>query len=318
MSEEITRAIGKIAEDRRSGATELARQALGVLERVLEVTPRRQRQAVFDRAVRQLLAVRPSMSGLANVVIRASRVIGGEGSGVRGENTVDLHSTGGVETVQERIHSLGEELETGEQELARRASGALRGTRRLMTLSSSGSVLAVLRELADGPQAEGQGGLPEAFVAESRPRCEGVETARCLAEMGYQVSVIADAAVGHHAWECDAAVIGADTVLADGTIYNKMGSLPLALACRHWNVPLYVVTLAHKIRLTEDKPELEEMDAEELGTMPEGVRVRNVYFEAVPGELVTAIWSDLGTLTTETIEALRRRWLGTDEDKSVG
>ncbi len=41
--------------------------------------------------------------------------------------------------------------------------------------------------------------------------------------------------------ECDAVVIGADTVTQDGLIANKVGSLAVALAAKRYNVPLMVV-----------------------------------------------------------------------------
>jgi translation initiation factor 2B subunit (eIF-2B alpha/beta/delta family) len=275
--------------------------------------------------VESLVAARPSMSGLSNVVIRVSLGDEGWGAGARAQGSqdrgggiADVRSREGVEEVRSRIRLLREEMDGGTRVLARRAAGVLHGIRRLMTLSLSGSVLAVMRELADGERIAEQGDLPPVIVAESRPRCEGLETARRLVEMGYPVSVIADAAVAHHLKECDAAVIGADSVLADGSVYNKMGSLPLALSCRYSGVPLYVVTLAHKIRLTDDEPELEEMDAEELGAMPEGVSARNVYFEPVSGELVTALWSDVGMLTVARIEELRGKWLGATDEGDHG
>ncbi|NIU84802.1 MAG: hypothetical protein GWN31_12955, partial [Candidatus Thorarchaeota archaeon] len=68
------------------------------------------------------------------------------------------------------------------------------------------------------------------IIPESRPLFEGRSLAKDLASHGLKVTLMVDAAMAAFAREADAALVGADSVLADGTIVNKIGTRLLALA----------------------------------------------------------------------------------------
>jgi translation initiation factor 2B subunit (eIF-2B alpha/beta/delta family) len=156
--------------------------------------------------------------------------------------------------------------------------------------------------------------LERVYVTEGRPRCEGRATAQALAAAGIPVTLLTDAEAGLFISECAAVVIGADSVLADGSVVNKTGSYLLALAARAsrpQRVPF--LALAEMLKIAPAaRPHLEEMDpAEVLPPDLPGVSARNIYFDRTPASLVSAIITERGPLSRTQIReqaAQARRW----------
>ena len=86
------------------------------------------------------------------------------------------------------------------------------GLKSVITISWSSTVLECLRK------AFGTGLLESAYVAESLPLGEGVKTAEKLRSLGLEVRVVPDSSIGHYVRAVDAAVVGADAVLRDGSL----------------------------------------------------------------------------------------------------
>jgi translation initiation factor 2B subunit (eIF-2B alpha/beta/delta family) len=182
-------------------------------------------------------------------------------------------------------------------QITRHATPYLRGT--LLTHSLSGTVQAAL--LACKTQ------LARVYVTEARPRCEGRDTAKTLAAAGIPVTLLTDAEAGIFLSECQAVVVGADSVLADGAVVNKAGTYLLALAARAARprpVPLLVLTEQMKIAPFQEA-RLEEMDPAEIAAPAElpGVALRNLYFDRTPAALVTRLITEAGPLSRSQIRA---------------
>ena len=91
-------------------------------------------------------------------------------------------------------------------------------------------------------------------------------------------------------------LIGADSILADGSVINKAGTYVLALVAHDQGVPVYVCAESCKRRpLQLPEPALEEMDPAELSpgepSLGPHVRVRNIYFDRTPARLISG-WID--------------------------
>ena len=84
------------------------------------------------------------------------------------------------------------------------------------------------------------------IICESRPKYEGRLTALDLVKAGIKVGLITDAMMGIYISKVDAAIIGADSVLKNGNVINKVGSKSLALFCKEYRKPFYVVTTKSK------------------------------------------------------------------------
>ena len=90
------------------------------------------------------------------------------------------------------------------------------------------------------------------FVAESRPGGEGVAVAESLADE-VPVTLCPDAAVAHLLGRgaVDRVLVGADTVLADGSVVNKVGTRAAALAAARERVPVHAVAARDKVSPAE-------------------------------------------------------------------
>ena len=173
------------------------------------------------------------------------------------------------------------------------AEAARRIGDRVLTLSRSGTVLEALRR-AD----------PEAvYVAESRPKREGVGVAEDLADE-VDVLLFVDAAVAHvlATEPVDAVLVGADSVLADGRVVNKVGTLPAALAADAAGVNCYAVCATDKVLPTTDIT-LESGPAGEVHD-GEGVEVLNPTFEVTPSRLFDGLLTEEGALSTAEVAAV--------------
>ena len=96
-------------------------------------------------------------------------------------------------------------------------------------------------------------------------------------------------------------IIGADRV-AKGGIANKIGSLMVSLAAKHFSVPFYVAaplsTFDYENNIYDI--EIEERDSVEVLSFagcqaaPFGTEVRNPSFDVVPSDLITGIITEDG------------------------
>ena len=149
-------------------------------------------------------------------------------------------------------------------------------------------------------------GAKNVVVTESRPQMEGRNLAERLAGEGVNVLLVVDAAAAMFMESADVAVVGADSVLYDGSFVNKVGTRTVALAARDQGVPFYVVCSTSKFNVMNylgRGVELEEKDPSEVAEI-KGVNVRNPYFEVVPGRLVTGIITEMGVM--EPLDIRRR------------
>lgn len=177
---------------------------------------------------------------------------------------------------------------------------------RVLTHSFSSTVFEALRKAASKSKGV------EVYVTESRPGYEGRVLAKKLAESGCSATLITDAAVGHFAKEADLSIVGADTISADGSVVNKVGTYLLALASSRADVPFYVAaeTLKVGVRTLFAKPVLEERSSAEVFKGRLGFKVSNIYFDVTPADLITKIVCEHGLVDAPkvqeyAVEALR-------------
>jgi translation initiation factor 2B subunit (eIF-2B alpha/beta/delta family) len=167
------------------------------------------------------------------------------------------------------------------------------------TVSSSATVRHLLESEA-APRGVG------VLCFESRPVREGRPLAAALAEAGVDVTYAVDASIALLVPECDAVLIGADSI-GDRGVVNKIGSAAASLAARAAGVPLYVLADETKL-LPRGFPQPLDDDRPGREVWPEahpGVRVWNRYFEVVPTADVTAVVTEAGVWSPEELEAAR-------------
>lgn len=154
------------------------------------------------------------------------------------------------------------------------------------------------------------------WVDETRPLLQGSRlTAFELASSGIDVTVLCDgAAAGLLAsGKVQLVVVGADRIARNGDTANKVGTLSLALAARHYGIPFYVAsplsTFDPRVAAGAEIP-IEERPGEEVRepSQIEGkmgrIGVWNPAFDVTPGGLIRAIITERGLLQPVTEESL--------------
>lgn len=144
-----------------------------------------------------------------------------------------------------------------------------------------------------------QGKRLQVICTETRPYLQGSRlTAHSVAEMGIDVTVITDnmAAYAMDRGKVSRFMTAADRVTLSGHVINKVGTLQLAIAARHFRLPYIAMVQApdHKAATPEDV-EMEERDGREclmcLGVPTASPLARGWYpaFDVTPPDFVTAI-----------------------------
>jgi translation initiation factor 2B subunit (eIF-2B alpha/beta/delta family) len=147
---------------------------------------------------------------------------------------------GGASAVARVVARHGERLATAPAEAAARLVRRLPARARVVTLSSSEMVARALCE------AQRRHGLDEVVIAESLPGGEGRHVARRLAAAGIAVRLVPDALAPGMVASADAVVAGADAITSRA-LWNKCGTLGLALAARAARRPMLVVTATDRL-----------------------------------------------------------------------
>ena len=268
-----TPSLDRVRAERRLGSTALARMALDCFRELAAS------EMVDDGDVKmlglELEKARPSMALLK----RFSREVV--------KRYQELASTGleRRDALLQACEYVESEYEGRMRELVDKASRYLSQYERVLTHSHSGTVVNVLSRAL---------GVRKVLVLESRPMCEGRITATTLSKTK-QVELWVDAASGYAVQNCQACVVGADVIFPDGSFSGKVGSIPLALLCREYGRPFYVVADLWKI---DEKTGyiIEEGGAGEVWDEGGEVVVRNPYFEIVRAELVHGYLTEEGFL----------------------
>jgi translation initiation factor 2B subunit (eIF-2B alpha/beta/delta family) len=167
---------------------------------------------------------------------------------------------------------------------------------RILTLSFSRAVLRSL-ELARKDWKK----FPVTLL-EARPMFEGREMARRLSELGIQVELATDAAVASEVRRAAMVLIGADA-LTQEVLINKSGTLAVAMIAKEASVPMFAVADGSKLLPDAFLPETDRPrnPNEVWESAPQGVKVRNLYFERVPLKYIKTVAMDDGPCKKEDI-----------------
>jgi len=135
---------------------------------------------------------------------------------------------------------------------------------------------------------------------ETRPRLQGANlTAYELNYENIPVKVITDNTAGFlmKMGKIDKIIVGADRILKDYTVFNKIGTYSLAVLAKYHNVPFYVgapySTFDNKNSIDdiiiEERDEKEVKYINNINIMPKDVSVYNYAFDSTPAKLITGI-----------------------------
>jgi translation initiation factor eIF-2B subunit delta len=285
----IERALAAIVEDRRSGASELARRAVKLFA---SASPREGiALSAYLRAVRRLTTrvrrARPAMAPIEGALGRL--VFDLDAAASQFDSTKMAHAE-----LRRLARRLGNELDDLGDQIARRFKSRFGRLQRPLLISYSSRVTQAIETLR----------RPYVTVCESRPAFEGRRTARLLQETAASVELITEAQIAIAMDNCDSAVLGCDAIYPDGSIVNKTGSYLLALAAQSKRRPVIVLGDTYKIHQARTGPHETHPPAQVWRGRPAGITVRNVAFEGVPDHLIDYIVMEHGVFRAARIESI--------------
>jgi ribose 1,5-bisphosphate isomerase len=305
---EVVRTAEQIASMEIRGAAAIAdaaAAALAVQARESDAETGEAFRVELKAAARRLRNTRPTAVSLPNALRSVL-------TGMDGDSVEELR-----ERTVARVESFREDLERAQDRLGRVGANRLRDGDVVMTHCHSTDALACVEQALD------QGKHIEAIVKDTRPRRQGHITARQLREWDVPVTMIVDNAARRYLSDADHVLVGADSIAADGSVINKIGTSGLAVNARDRGAPVMVAAQTMKLHpetLTGHTVEIETRDATEV--LPEderaeitapdddGLVVENPAFDVTPPRYVDAIVTERGQFPPESIVTLMRELFG--------
>jgi translation initiation factor 2B subunit (eIF-2B alpha/beta/delta family) len=266
--------IAELRDDRSHGASWMARRAVEALTELAAEHDGdcEELLAELRLAGRRLAAARPGVGAVAGAVGR-----------MLASGRYESHLE--PEALRRVLHEEATALTEGRMrapasiaiQLRERIDGATVGTH-----SNSATVREAL--MHNGPA--------KVICTVSSPVEEGRTLAKELAAEGVEAELVDDAEAPERVAETSVLLLGADTVFRDGTICNKVGTIPLAKAALAAGIP--VVVAAEVIKLAPvpgaQAPDLADFERE--------------LFELIPADLITEVVTEEGVFSADEIVTL--------------
>ena len=271
------------------------------------------RTGLLDELVRAKKILDASRSTAVNLSWATGRMLG-----------VARKTDPGVVENAERLLAEAHEIRDEDKRMCRRIGehgAALLGRgSRVLTHCNAGGLATTGYGTALAPirMAHEEGKELHVFVDETRPFLQGARlTAWELREAGIPLTLITDSMAAHFMGrgEVDCVIVGADRIVANGDVANKIGTYGLAVLARAHAIPFYVAapttTIDLSLKSGEEIP-IEQRDPEEVTHLgdqplaPEGVHAAYPAFDVTPHGLVTAIITERGIVEQAYEKELRR------------
>ncbi len=241
-------ALDHLRDNRTSGAIDLALEAIDLAESWLAAG-----RSPPDLA-RELAAMHPAIATVRNVGALLLQ---------------------GADDLPAALRDLRRSLAEGNRRIAEKLKTLVPADAAVITLSNSSTARDAL--LAVRPRS--------VRILESLPGGEGAEMVAELRKGSARaaglanVAVIPDAAMGNAVARVDCALVGIDAFDRTGAILHKLGTLPLALCCRHYKKPFYAA--GHSFKFTDREfsglPEPEtDLESQRFDCTPAGLVTRRV------------------------------------------
>ena len=162
----------------------------------------------------------------------------------------------------------------------------IKQAKNIVTISNSKTIIEILKLLNEKNKKF------SVTISESRPQFEGRELAKAIAKSGIKINFISEAQLPKFVSQCDAVIIGTDTILKNGNVVNKVGSKSLAIICKHHNKPFYVAADKSKISNRKTFKQSSHPAKEIWNTKLAKITLENFYFEEIEAELITEVITD--------------------------
>lgn len=196
--------------------------------------------------------------------------------------------------VRERAEALRDHRRRAQAAIVRGVAAVLDDDGLVLVHDYSSAVARVLGEL-------GRRGARDVVVTAGEPLGQGPRMAAVAVEAGHRVTYVPDTGVGRHAHRLGAFLTGVETFYRDGSMANTVGTLSLALLCRHAGAGVVAPAECLKMHPHAAQAHVADLSARLLHPWPPaGVRlpasclVEDHVLDAVPATLVTTYVTELG------------------------
>lgn len=141
------------------------------------------------------------------------------------------------------------------------------------------------------------------MCAETRPYFQGARlTASVAADQGFDVTVITDNMPAYAMQQglVDVFTSAADAISCDGHVVNKVGTMQIAVVCRHFGIPYFATGAPDLAHPTIGSVDIEMRDPEQVleamgtRTAKEGVKGLYPAFDITPPSLISGIVTNKG------------------------
>ncbi len=253
------------------------------------------RMAHLDAAAKRLIATRPTNNLIRNIVTRMLEEAEANAS-------IDDFSA----RIEALMRKLWDERKAFSAKMGRNTASLIEDGETILTHCwGESGVIQTLAHLMQG------GKKVSVICTETRPYLQGSRlTAHSVAEMGIPVTVITDnmGAAAMAAGKVSRLLTAADRITASGHVVNKVGTLQLAIAAKHFGLPyIAVVGQPDFTARGPDDVEMEFRDPDEtlhcLGRRTATPLAVGWYpaFDVTPPELVTKISTAYGVFAPNAL-----------------
>jgi translation initiation factor 2B subunit (eIF-2B alpha/beta/delta family) len=277
--EHLNSLIDALSLDHRRGAAEIVRDTTVLFIDICRLGAQdiHGLDLLFQRAIRRLVRGQPTMAPVLNLLNRACLAYE--------KNSGDWKATGdGIVELQ----SIREGIYAG---MITRIGELPRSGDTLLTFSNSSTTAQIITECRN------RFGWPKKIIcSEARPVNEGLVNAQRLASAGFEVTVYTDAALMSKVDEAEAVWIGGDSLSREGLV-NKVGSKALAILAKHERIPFISIMGSDKLLSPGIRPFfhcLPQNPREIGGDETARLNIVNKYYEEIPLDLVTAVFTENG------------------------
>lgn len=292
----IDKTILKIKNLEYQGATGIVYASLSALKIWLSQNPTISSE-LFKEKTNLLLAARPTEPFVQNVL---------------GNVILTLSETEGEESqkIINKISATEEKLKKNEDLIIENGFDLLKDKKVFFTHCHSSTVNNIFIKIKNSGQEI------KVYSTETRPLYQGRITAKKLAENGIEVisfidSFALDVINDQEKYGLKAVILGADAILSDGSVLNKVGSFGIAQSARLAQIPVYIACTLLKYTIN-NSIHIEERSREEVWPeAPDKVAILNPAFDRVPAAFITSLITENGIIKPEELkEKIQQSKLG--------
>ena len=275
--------IREVKFDRTSGASRLARKALNVLKLFAQNSKNKTNEEFtrdFRKIAKKLLKTKPNMAPIQNLVAQTVYEI----------ETSRKHDLASLqEFAISRINKLHQESKEAVKKTAEWGAKIISNSGQLATCSYSSTVYETLRV------AKKQRKSFKVLIAESKAEDSNLQHGRSLAtalkSIKIATEVFPDNEISRHIPKAKIVLVGADSLLCDGSIINGTPTNKIAVKAKETGIPFYSICETTKINTLNY---LGKKTSIEKG------------FELIPSNLITRIITEQGTLKPKKIAGIAK------------